>query len=279
MSIGSPVKGFRSALWHLLAPVRWYLRYFPLTRGKGILLRYLLLPILPDDQFFTATVMSGARIQVRCRETIGLAILIYGGFEDAEIQFLCQHAGRGSTVIDIGANIGIFAIPLAAAVGPSGKVLAVEPVAENVRRLEHNLMVNRISHVHIFHCAVGDREGEVQLAVGMDTAYATLIGDLVPGNTSLKTERVPQKPIDQLWRSIGSPTVDVVKIDVEGSELSVLKGASELLDRTRPLLMVEVNSDSQLLAVKELMTSSGFAHRHPDGFAPWNHIFIPLDNS
>src|SRR5919204_279974 len=66
-----------------------------------------------------------------------LVVLLTGSFERAEIDVARTHAIAGTTAIDVGANVGIFAVPLALAVGPQGRVIAVEPSPENVEQLEY----------------------------------------------------------------------------------------------------------------------------------------------
>ena len=99
-------------IWLLLYPVRLYLRRFPIQRGKGILLRRVIMPLLPraEAEFDLPVPPGAARVGVRYRETLGLSSLLYGTFELAELNFVSQYLRPGERAIDIGANVGIFSV-------------------------------------------------------------------------------------------------------------------------------------------------------------------------
>ncbi|NJO15246.1 MAG: FkbM family methyltransferase [Thioploca sp.] len=126
-------------IWKLLWPIRAYIRYSPLPRGKSFLARHLIFPILPSKGSFTTDLGHNLEIKLRYNETLGCSILLYGGFETAELDFLSKKISTGDTVLDVGANIGIFSLVFANAVGVLGKVLALEPHPHNIERLRNNI--------------------------------------------------------------------------------------------------------------------------------------------
>ena len=143
-------------VWPLTWPVRQYVRRSPVARGKGLLVRSLLRPLVPPPPatFVTATV-GGGRLSLQYAERIGLSTLIHGGFEVVEIECLRRAATPGTTAIDAGANVGVFTVPLATAVGPDGAVMAFEPFPDNVARLEENIELNGLRNVAVHACAMG----------------------------------------------------------------------------------------------------------------------------
>jgi hypothetical protein len=108
--------------WTLVWPARLYVTRSPLRFGQNfvrdVLLRWLL---PPSPSAFLARLPFGRQIEVRYREGIGLSMLLEGEFERAEIETLAAYAQPGSTAIDVGANIGIYTVVLATAVGTAGR--------------------------------------------------------------------------------------------------------------------------------------------------------------
>lgn len=271
--------GFRQRLfpliWAVLYPLRLYLARFPVQRGKGILLRHILMPLLPpgNAEFDLSVPPSNARVGLRYRETLGLSSLLYGTFELAELNFVSQYLRPGDGAMDIGANVGIFSVVMGATVGAQGRVFAFEPVASNVLRLEKNLRKNALGNVKIFPLALGASDGEMQLRMATDPAYASLReveGGL--GNGADVPTQV--RRLDGVWETLGCPPIALVKIDVEGAEMDVLRGAVRFLTICRPTLLVEANSVGELDSLRTHLCSLGYRHLRPEGFVSMNHIFI-----
>lgn len=257
----------------LSLPVRVYLRRSPLGHGKGFITRRILKPMLPPPpSSFVAPRPGGSRISLYYRETIGLATITFGGFEDAECRVLCTLARRGTTAIDVGANVGVMAIPLAGAVGPEGSVIAVEPLAENVRRLRANAALNALKNILVRQVAAGQHEGKIDFHVAEDAAYGSIhaVGARIANAGVVSVDSIP---LDKIWADLGSPAVSVIKIDVEGAEAEVIRGASALLERDRPVLMLEANTESDLAQLTDLLRPHGYSEQPTHGFMPWNHLF------
>ena len=262
-------------IWLLLYPVRLYLRRFPIQRGKGILLRRIIMPLLPRaNAEFDLPVPPGAvRVGLRYRETLGLSSLLYGTFELAELNFVSQYLRPGDKAMDIGANVGIFSVVMGATVGAHGDVFAFEPVASNVLRLEKNLRKNGLGNVKVFPLALGAADGQMRLHMATDPAYPSL--QTVQGGFDSGAEVLVQvRSLDGIWEELGCPDISLVKIDVEGSEADVLRGASRFLTTCCPTLLVEANSVKELDSLREQLCGLGYRHVRPEGFAPMNHLFI-----
>jgi FkbM family methyltransferase len=254
-------------------PIRIYLRKSPLRRGKGFITRRILKPLLPPlPSSFVSVRPDGSQVSLYYRETLGLTTITLGHFEDAECRTLCNLAPRGSTAIDVGANVGVIAIPLARAVGPDGTVAAVEPLPENVRRLQANAALNALTNISIWQVAASEHAGQIDLQVAEDAAYGST-ESISPGMAQAGVVSVEARPLDMIWADLGSPKVSVVKIDVEGAEAGVIRGASALLERHRPVLMLEANSASHLAELADLLKPYGYSEQPTDGFMPWNHLF------
>jgi FkbM family methyltransferase len=128
----------------------------------------------------------------------------------------------GMTVVDIGANIGVYARFFARCVGPTGRVIAFEPEMQNVRLLRET--VRNLPQVTVVHAAVSDRTGTLALFVADDLNVDHHSYDTGDGRASVIIDAVS---LDDYFRDGGR--VDVVKIDVQGAEMAVLYGAKQLL--------------------------------------------------
>jgi methyltransferase FkbM-like protein len=85
--------------------------------------------------------------------------------------------------------------------------------------------------------------------------------------------------IDRVWDDIGRPAVSIVKIDVEGAEASVIRGARAMITATHPTLLVEANDEARLASLRTELEPLGYRRSARPGFHPWNHLFVPADSS
>lgn len=258
-------------LWPLTWPVRAYWLRSERKLGKKLLLDRVLKPLLPPPpRGFDAELPGGGRVFLHYREDIGLVTLLGGGFERIELECARRLARRGTTAVDVGANVGVYTVALGLAVGDEGHVLAFEPGPENVRRLEENVAVNGLGNVSVHRLALGDGPGEIALRLGVDPAYHST-AEVFEGRGSGATTVVEVATLDDIWRRSGSPEVSFVKVDTEGSELRVLRGAEELLAAMRPPLLVEARDEE----VGRWLAERRYSATRPAGFARGNALFVP----
>ncbi|MFC5286582.1 FkbM family methyltransferase [Actinokineospora guangxiensis] len=212
---------------------------------------------LPD---VTASVAGGAGM--RLRGAVARAALIAGGYEHREVE-LCAAALRpGGVFLDVGANHGWFSLVVGHA-RPDAAVWAVEAVPATAEVLAANL--SGTPNARVVRSAVGSCRDSVLLSVPEDDAFARLGTDGTP---------CPQVPLDELWADFGAPRVDAVKIDVEGSEVDVLRGARGLLERDRPLLVVEAPTAADARAVRAEVAALGYRLRAVPGVLPYNAVLV-----
>jgi FkbM family methyltransferase len=254
--------------------VVFYLRNTPLSRGRGWLIRNLLFRVVPDSQGrFVSTLPGGLLIEFEYRETLGYVTLIEGGFEAVELETARSFARPGTTAIDVGANVGIYSLVMAAAVGSEGCVFSIEPDPANAVRLKANLALNAIHNTTVVQAAAAETEGPITLQLSDDPAYHSLFAPK-QARRIVGAEAVSGLRIDRIWKEAGTPTVSIMKVDVEGAELTVLKGSRELLKINHPTLLLEAASKEELEALHGLLTPLGYRRRQVIGFAPWNHLFV-----
>jgi FkbM family methyltransferase len=261
----------RKWLWRLTYPARIYIRRAPSPRGKGFLQRRIVQLALPaSPATFEALLGDGNRIELEYRETLGISTLINGEFEKAERSYLASLLTEGSVAIDVGANIGMFSLSLAKAVGLTGKVISFEPVVETAKRLQRNAHLNRCTNITVHVVAVGDREGEIEIIASSDAAYSST-QSISKGNGEIR--EVPMTTLDTVWKSANLPKIDVIKIDVEGAEAMVARGAVRMLQTCRPVILLEATGRSELSELDALLLPLGFRRSQPKGFRPWNYLY------
>ncbi len=200
-------------------------------------------------------------------------LLFFGPYEPEIAKVFSSLVDRDSTVVDVGANVGIHSLSLAH-LAPAGEVLAFEPHPVTVERLRANLSLNQADNVRVFQMALLDEQREVSLydSEGVNRGMATL-----HSYEGWSEMAVPGTTLDEVVRKEGIPAVDLIKIDVEGFESQVIAGASALLARDRPSLIFEYvdwawqNCGYTLDGTMDLLRSVGYDQFYlikPSGIVP-----------
>jgi FkbM family methyltransferase len=159
-----------------------------------------------------------------------------GTHEERIQEALARLVRPGFVVYDIGAHIGFFSLLCSRLAGGSGRVFAFEPRAENIARLKINIQANAARNVEVVAAAASDSTGEAAFAMH----ESTLEGALVPDGDA-SAVRVRTESVDALVAG-GMPPPDLIKVDVEGAEAAVIRGAARTIDAHRPLMLLEVHS-------------------------------------
>jgi FkbM family methyltransferase len=137
---------------------------------------------------------------------------------------------EGFTVFDVGAHVGFYTLLASTAVGAEGQVVAFEPVPRNLSYLRRHLQLNHIENVTVVEAAVSDTPGIAQFDQGQDSHVGHI--------SSQGALQVRAVTLDALIATGEVPRPDCIKVDVEGAELAVLRGAEGTLWRTHPILFV-----------------------------------------
>jgi FkbM family methyltransferase len=156
-------------------------------------------------------------------------LFLEGERQIAEAGLVLKLLKPGFHVVDVGANIGYYVLLFRKGIGPDGKVVAIEPSPENLPELLLNVERNSLDkNVEIIEAAVGATTGSVGLQRGINSG-------LTSDNHAAYVVRLDT--LDNLIRG----RVDFIKIDVEGFESFVLKGATRIISECRPILFVEIH--------------------------------------
>ena len=161
--------------------------------------------------------------------------------------------------VDIGANVGLYSLFVAARAGAHAQVLAIEPQPGIVERLRFNVAANPGADVTIVPVALADREGEIDLFIDERDSGGTRLKP-ADGMSEAEVVRVPCRPLAAVLKEAGFATIDALKIDIEGAEDLVLvpflrEAVPEILPR---LVLIEDWGDAWTVDVAGLLKDRGY---------------------
>ncbi len=161
-------------------------------------------------------------------------------YEPHVTQCLRPRLPEGGVFVDVGANIGYFSLLAASLVRARGRVIAIEPRAENVELLRRSAERNGFVQIELHTCAAAERAGELAYAPSSAMrSNGRIVRDEEAASATLP--RVEAVVLDDLLRDVAR--IDVVKLDIEGSEPRALEGMGDLLARHRPAVLSEFNPE------------------------------------
>ena len=195
----------------------------------------------PDKGIFSR---RGVVYELDLSQGIDFAIYLGGMFERSTAVALARLTEPSSLVLDIGANIGAHTLHLANLVGPEGRVMAFEPTDFAFRKLRRNLDLNPslASRVEAFHCFLTASDG----ASVPDAIYSSWPLAVETGlhakhlGREMQTESAQARSLDSILSERADRKVQLVKLDVDGFECDVLRGATSLLRDARPIFVMEL---------------------------------------
>jgi FkbM family methyltransferase len=161
------------------------------------------------------------------------------GKEEPELAVLADLVDPGDCVLDIGANIGIYTKRLSELSGHDGKVISMEPVPATFEILEANVLALKLDNVRCMNAAASDHTGLVNMEVpNYDTGWQNIYRARIVDNSGGAIQAIS---LDEAFRDLSR--LDFIKCDVEGHELSVLRGATGIIQKHHPKWLIEVGGD------------------------------------
>lgn len=222
-----------------------------------------------------------ANLQIRLYKDSELNRYIFNGFEKTEINFLQKVLRPGDIFIDVGANIGLFSLYAARAVTEKGTVIAFEPTPEIYRRFVQNIELNDLINIVPVNIGLSDSATTLSLQVsenGLD-GWNTFAKNA--GNKFTTTIDVPVNTLDNYLKEseISAERIRFIKIDVEGWEIPVIRGALKTINASENIiLMVEFTESNASAAgyttadLYDIITEQGFTwyiyNEHTNSLVP-----------
>lgn len=214
-------------------------------------------------------------------EGIDLSIYLFGQFEPEVAAAYRRLIKPGAVVLDIGANVGAHSLPMAQLCGPDGSIHAFEPTVFAIEKLKFNKSLNPqlASQLFIHHALLNDGRS-VAPPCAIPSSWA--LGGNVPehrhpqhGGAFKETGEVRQFSVDQFVSEYRITQIDLIKLDVDGNELSVLRGAQHTLMRFAPPILMEFALDYETTAFAEILAI--FRELNYEAVALKTRRTLPLD--
>lgn len=214
------------------------------------------------------------------------------GYEPETTILFYQLAQSANVVLDIGAHVGYYAL-LAHHANPRSDVYAFEPLPSVFERLQGNVARNATSRVRCVQSAVGERAETASFyyVPGRLPTSSSLSYDFNARNWELESIQVPVVRIDDFARENRLGRIDLVKIDTETTEPSVLRGMTETIRRDRPTIICEVLPlEDSHQALEEILRPLGYTYYHLTPAGPvrragiqphhewYNYLFVPVES-
>jgi FkbM family methyltransferase len=159
-------------------------------------------------------------------------LLFKNQYEPATSWVFKQLLKKGDVAVDVGANIGYYSLLASSIVGETGNVYAFEPEPNNMRFLKQNIEMNEFKNIQTYQLALSDRIGEAKFHVSDDDAMHSL----VKTNEHTSSIAVEVNKLDNIIKG----EFKLLKTDTEGNELAVIRGAENIIKRSKCCLIIEV---------------------------------------
>jgi len=209
---------------------------------RGIRKLSVVLPrvLLPDSTKIGPHILQtnhGFLMKIDPSKDAGVELSLFqtGTYEKGTLYFIASCLNRGDCFIDIGANIGLMSIFASQCVGNSGKILAFEAHPETHELLQKNIQLNHIENIDTFNFALGNEPGKATIYDNWNVNRGG--ASLVIHSENSTGFEVDVKTLDEVIQNDFQPKM--IKIDVEGFEFQVLKGAAKTIENAKPILIIE----------------------------------------
>ena len=226
-----------------LPPVHWRVWWIQRRLRQFFAPRYI---GRPDDWTVINDYDGNLKLKLRRSTYLGSVIEWHGYHSSNGLRLLERLLAPDMTFIDIGANSGAFSLFVAKRL-PKGRVFAFEPIPHLFALLRENIALNHFDHMQAYNLALSDQPGHITMYTSSDSAIHAGVNEglasLFPGQyRSEVAAEVEVSTLDTVLASV--PRIDMIKIDVEGAELHVLRGGTSLIQKHKPILMLELNREA-----------------------------------
>ena len=186
---------------------------------------------------------------------------------EQEVFLVRSFLKSGMTALDIGSSFGVYAVSMARQAGPAGRVYAFEPASEFQQCLTKSQEVNFLNNLEIICHGLSNKPGKAAMQLGRTPELNIVLPDQ-SGDIELMT-------LDDWWQEKGRPSIDLIKLDVNGMEARVLSGALLCLSKTSPLVVFPIDQNHLLESpAAQVLLNAGF---HVYYYLPSPQVLVPFD--
>ncbi len=191
-----------------------------------------------------------------------------GDHEEDQIKFILDNLDDNGCFYDIGANAGYYSVAASLKLKKENSIFAFEPMPHFIEMVNHHAKVNNINNIKVFPYALSDKRGEVEFSNIQESSGNTYVQDSSLYQRSSDVIKVKTIGLDDFLESTpGAQPPTIIKLDAEGAEFDVLKGAEQILKKYKPLMLLSTH-DRHLPGVKkrclDYLTELGFEYEEQD---------------
>ena len=262
--------------------IEFYALRIPYHRGKWRVIEALLRlsGVETQDSGKTEIVeRGGVRWSLTPTCSVQRRLYYHGEFDVNDFRELLSRLPKSPVFLDIGSYFGYYAFRIRQFAGPSATVHAFEPVPANFALLEQNRALNHFEDVRLHQTALSNSAGTVTFEVPPNKNRG--IGHIaIAAAGATDSVSVTCTTLDALVQAEGLERIDAIKIDVEGAELQVIQGGAEMLEKFKPVLLMELNppclarfgTNEEEILRKLAELGYGFFRATPSGLAPFEGL-------
>lgn len=217
-------------------------------------------------------------VEANLKSITTAVLLAQGDWFEAEMELWRTQIRPDMTVIDVGANVGVYTFSAAQRVGETGKVIAIEPFKACVNCLQETSRINQLPWVKIYEAAASDHCGSAKLSLHNASELNEVISDNSPSSDSANTVTIQCLTLDSLIETENLTRVDWLKIDAEGHEIKVLQGAERLLTEFKPNIIYEniAGAHGSNGAIMEYIQAKGY---QVYSYRPYIQELVPVTDA
>lgn len=174
-------------------------------------------------------------------EGISTELQIYESHEPLTTHLMINELKQDMICVDLGSNIGYYAVIESNLIGETGKIFAIEPSPVNFPVLKSNLENQKMNNFLAFNIAIGDKNEEMEFIISSKSNWSKIRMNNEKINPEDKIIKIPVKTLDSFVNENNITKIDILRMDVEGFEYNILLGANKILEKFKPKIFVEIH--------------------------------------
>lgn len=212
-------------------------------------------------------IFDGNRMKLYVNDWVQKNLFIYGKYEKNEIGLWAQLAANRKTIVDVGCHVGYYSLVAAKATPSDARIYSFEPVQQNFEMAKENIALNNYRNIFLYQTALSNTNGVLTINVGEDENRG-MSSINFHDHLSGKKEEVKTQTLDSFCNEQAIQQVDLIKIDVEGSEYYVLQGMKTTLEQNRPVVLIEILE--QTLTAQQVEVSEVYHFFNEQKYKPYS---------